>query len=165
MGIRQADQTTQDTKTMDIYVGNLPYSATEEELGELFSSFGPVKRATIIKDRETGRSKGFGFVVLEDESQVEAAIEAVNGSEMGGRVIKANGSEPKPRFNKPGGGGGGERKPYKGGGGGAKRRDSNDNYGGDNYGDDGPREKRRGGKPKGSQKGRRNQKGGYDDAW
>ena len=66
---------------MDIYVGNLPYSATEEELGELFSSFGPVKRVTIIKDRETGRSKGFGFVVLEDESKVEGAIEEASDEE------------------------------------------------------------------------------------
>ena len=143
---------------MDIYVGNLPYSATEEELSDLFAAYGPVKRVTIIKDRETGRSKGFGFVVLQDEAQVQGAIEAINGAEFGGRVLKANGSEPKPRF-KPGGGGGGERKPYNkgGGGGGGGRRDFGDNnYGGGGsggYGDDGPRDKRRGGgKSKGSQK-------------
>ena len=152
---------------MDIYVGNLPYSATEEELGELFSSFGAVKRTTIIKDRETGRSKGFGFVVLEDESQVQGAIEAINGSEMGGRVLKANASEPKPRF-KPGGGGGqggDDRKPYKGGGGGG-RRDSQDNYGGGGggYGED-RKPYKGGGRSKGSQKGKRKQKGGYDEGW
>ena len=144
---------------MDIYVGNLPYTATEEELGELFSSFGAVKKATIIKDRETGRSKGFGFVTLADESQVEGAIEAINGSEMSGRVLKANGSEPKPRF-KPGGGGpggGGDRggNRFKGGGGGG---------GGGGYGED-RKPYKGGGKSKGSQKGKRRQKGGYDEGW
>ncbi len=159
--------------TMDIYVGNLPYTATEEELAELFSSFGPVKRTTIIKDRETGRSKGFGFVVLEDESKVEGAIEAINGTEMGGRILKANGSEPKPRF-KPGGGGpggGGDRKPYDKGGGSGGRRDFNDNNygggsggggGGGGYGED-RKPYKGGGRSKGSQKGKRKQKGGYDE--
>ena len=150
---------------MDIYVGNLPYSATEEELGGLFSSYGPVKRTTIIKDRETGRSKGFGFVVLADESQVQAAIEAINGSEMSGRVLKANASEPKPRF-KPGGNSvGGERNSYSGGGGQPRRGSSNNFSGGGQYGNDGPRGKYGGGKSKGSQKGKRRQKGGYDDGW
>jgi len=139
--------------TMDIYVGNLPYTATEEELGELFASFGPVKRVTIIKDRETGRSKGFGFVSLADESQVHGAIEAINGAEFGGRVLKANSSEPKPK-REPGsapqqGGGGG--KPYKGGGGkpsykgGGPPRERRDDYSDDGFRGD----KRGGGKSKG----------------
>ena len=150
---------------MDIYVGNLPYTATEEELGELFTSFGPVKRVTIIKDRETGRSKGFGFVVLEDESKVESAIEAINGAEMAGRILKANGSEPKPRF-KPGGGGpgggGGDSKPYNRGGGGDRRESYGGGGGG--YGED-RKPYKGGGKSKGSQKGKRRQKGGYDEGW
>ncbi|MDX1679615.1 MAG: hypothetical protein R3242_02690 [Akkermansiaceae bacterium] len=161
---------------MDIYVGNLPYSTTEEELGDLFAAFGPVKRTTIIKDRETGRSKGFGFVVLEDESQVEGAIEAINGSELGGRVLKANASEPKPRFQEGGGGGGNRSSAYKGG-------DKTDGYKGkgghkgkgkpkgkehhkDDYGDDDFRPQR-GGKPKGKhrEKRRRNYEDGDDDGW
>ena len=151
---------------MDIYVGNLPYTATEEELGELFTSFGPVKRVTIIKDRETGRSKGFGFVVLEDESKVEGAIEAINGAEMGGRALKANGSEPKPRFKPGGGAPGGDRKPYnKGGGGGGGDRRESYGGGGGNYGEDRKPYKGGGGKSKGSQKGKRRQKGGYDEGW
>lgn len=144
---------------MDIYVGNLPYSTTEAELGELFAAYGAVKRITIIMDRETGRSKGFGFVSLADESQVHAAIEAINGSDFGGRVLKANASEPKPRFNGPGEGG---ARPQGSGG----RRDDfgGERQGGGNFGDDGPREKR-GGKSKGSQRGKRRQKGGYDEGW
>lgn len=159
---------------MDIYVGNLPYSCTEEELGDLFAAFGPVKRVTIIKDRETGRSKGFGFVVLEDESQVEGAIEAINGSELGGRVLKANGSEPKPRFSGGGGGAsggkGGGGGGYKGGGGGykgghkGKGGHRSERKGGDDYGDDGSRPKRGGGKPKGEfrEKRRRNFENGEE---
>ena len=151
---------------MDIYVGNLPYSATEEQLGELFASFGGTKKATIIKDRETGRSKGFGFVTLTDESLVQSAIDAVNGSEMDGRVLKANASEPKPRF-KPGGGvpggGGGDRKPHNRGSGG-DRRESYGGVGGGGYGED-RKPFKGGGKSKGSQKGKRRQKGGYDEGW
>jgi len=160
--------------TMDIYVGNLPYTATEEQLGELFAPFGSVKRVTIIKDRETGRSKGFGFVVLSDESQVQAAIEAVNGAELGGRVLKANGSEPKPRFegggDRPAGGkppfksGGG--KPFnKGGGGGGKFRESRNDFG-----DDGYRDKRGGGgggksKGGGHRDKHRRPKSDFEDNW
>lgn len=151
---------------MDIYVGNLPYTTTEEDLGGLFESFGPVKRVTIIKDRETGRSKGFGFVSLADESQVAGAIEAINGMEVGGRVLKANGSEPKPRTGPgaaaPAGGGKpfnpGGPKPYKGGG---KPRESRPDFGGDDF-----REKRGGGKPKGGHRDKhRRPKDDFEDNW
>ena len=101
---------------MDIYVGNLPYSATEEDVSGLFAAHGPVDRVKIITDRETGRSKGFAFVTLGDQSQLNAAIEALNGYDYQGRALRVNASEPK-EF-KPGGFGGGERRGGYGGGGG-----------------------------------------------
>jgi RNA recognition motif-containing protein len=102
---------------MDIYVGNLPYSATEEDVSGLFAAHGPVERVKIITDRETGRSKGFAFVTLGDQSQLNGAIEALNGYDYQGRALRVNASEPK-EF-KPGGfGGGGERRGGYGGGGG-----------------------------------------------
>ena len=101
---------------MDIYVGNLPYSATEEEVSDLFAEFGPVERVKIITDRETGQSKGFAFVTLGDQAQLNAAIEAVNEQDFQGRALRVNASEPRePRTG--GGGGGG----YGGGGGGGNR--------------------------------------------
>ena len=104
---------------MDIYVGNLPYSATEEDVTGLFASYGPVERVKIITDRETGRSKGFAFVTLGDQSQLNAAIEALNGYDYQGRALRVNASEPKEAGS---GGFGGERRGggggYKGGGGG-----------------------------------------------
>ena len=98
---------------MDIYVGNLPYSATEEDITGLFASFGPVERVKIITDRETGRSKGFAFVTLGDQSQIEAAVEALNEYDLQGRALRVNASEPKENKGFGGGGGGG----YRGGGG------------------------------------------------
>lgn len=106
---------------MDIYVGNLPYTATEEDLNGLFAAYGPVERVKIITDRETGRSKGFAFVTLGDQSLLNAAIEALNGYDYQGRALRVNASEPKE--SKPGGFGGERRSNgggggYKGGGGG-----------------------------------------------
>ena len=108
---------------MDIYVGNLPYSATEEDVTGLFAAHGPVERVKIITDRETGRSKGFAFVTLGDQSQLNAAIEALNGYDYQGRALRVNASEPKEFKPRSFGGGGGERRGgggggYKGGGGG-----------------------------------------------
>jgi RNA recognition motif-containing protein len=80
----------------NIYVGNLPFSATEEELTQLFSAHGNVSRASIITDRVTGRSRGFGFVEMDDEAAAEAAIEAINGTDMGGRPLTVNIARPKP---------------------------------------------------------------------
>ncbi len=88
-----------------IYVGNLPYSATEESLSQLFSSHGEVSRANIIMDRETGRSRGFGFVEMSDASAAQAAIEGLNGAEMDGRTLVVN--EARPKADRPHGGGGG----------------------------------------------------------
>ena len=104
---------------MDIYVGNLPYTATEGDVSGLFSAFGPVERVKIITDRETGQSKGFAFVTLGDQSQVNAAVEALNEYDYNGRPLRVNPSEPKEA--RPGGGGGyggGGGGGYKGGGGG-----------------------------------------------
>lgn len=121
---------------MDIYVGNLPYTATEEDVTDLFAAYGPVERVKIITDRETGRSKGFAFVTLGDQSQLNASIEALNGHDYQGRSLRVNASEPKePRpggFRSGGGGYGGERS--GGGGYGGERRGGGGGYGGDRRG-------------------------------
>jgi hypothetical protein len=131
---------------MDIYVGNLPYTATEEDVTGLFAAYGPVERVKIITDRETGRSKGFAFVTLGDQSQLNASIEALNGYDYQGRALRVNASEPKESkpggFRPSGGGGGGyggDRRGggggYGGGGGGGDRRGGGGGgYGGDRRG-------------------------------
>ena len=83
---------------MNIYVGNLPYSTTREELEALFGEFGAVTAARVVMDRETGRSKGFGFVEMDDEAG-KLAIEKLNGSEIGGRKAVIN--EARPREERP----------------------------------------------------------------
>jgi RNA recognition motif-containing protein len=94
-----------------IYVGGLPYSATESDLENLFSASGTVTSATIVTDRYTGQAKGFGFVEMATDSEADAAINALNGTMMGGRTLTVN--EARPREERPRGGGG-----YSGGGGG-----------------------------------------------
>ena len=89
-----------------IYVGNLPYSATEDELRDLFAQHGDVTSVSLVNDRETGRPRGFGFVEMADED-AESAIQALDGAQMGGRTLKVN--EARPRENGGGGGGGGFR--------------------------------------------------------
>ena len=103
---------------MDIYVGNLPFTATEADLYELFAAYGPVERVKIIMDRDTGKSKGFAFVTLGDQTKVTEAVEALNNFDYNGRPLRVNPSEP--REGRPGGGGfgGGGGGGYKGGGGG-----------------------------------------------
>lgn len=86
----------------NIYVGNLPYSATEEELRNAFGAFGEVSSAKIIMDRDTGRSKGFGFIEMPSAGEAEAAIRGMDGSEMGGRNLRVN--EARPRPPRPSGG-------------------------------------------------------------
>jgi len=95
---------------MNIYVGNLSYTTTEDELFELFENIGQVDSARIITDRDTGRSKGFGFVEMADAAQAKAAIEQLNGTESGGRNLTVN--EAKPRNNDRGGFGGGNNRRY-----------------------------------------------------
>lgn len=84
---------------MNIYVGNLPYSITHEELKSVFSVYGEVAAVRLVKDRETGRAKGFGFVEMHDDAQARAAIEAMNGQEIGGRKAVVN--EARPREPRP----------------------------------------------------------------
>jgi RNA recognition motif-containing protein len=90
-----------------IYVGNLSYDATEEELRDLFGAHGQVDSSTVIKDRYTGRSRGFGFVEMGNSSEAEAAIEALNGTEHRGRRLNIN--EARSQGGPPGRGGGGGR--------------------------------------------------------
>ncbi len=101
-----------------LYVGNLPYSTSESELRDMFAEHGEVASASLVMDRETGRPRGFGFVEMTDDGQANAAIEALNGQNVGGRDLTVN--EAKPRENRGGGGGGG-RGGYGGGGGGGGR--------------------------------------------
>mgnify|MGYP000333145792 CR=1 FL=1 len=82
---------------MNIYVGNLPYQITEEQLTALFAEHGVVSQVSIIQDRETGRSKGFGFVEMDNDAEANAAIEAINGSDSGGRNLKVNEARPRPK--------------------------------------------------------------------
>lgn len=97
---------------MNIYVGNLSYNTSENNLETLFSEFGTVESVRIITDRETGRSKGFGFVDMPDDEEGNAAIEALNGREIDGRTLRVNEARPKTEN------GGGRR----GGFGGSRRR-------------------------------------------
>lgn len=94
---------------MDIYVGNLPYAATDNDLQELFANHGTVTSARVIMDRMTGRSKGFGFVEMPERAEADKAIEAINGSDFMGRPLRVNESQPRPRNDggRRGGGGGG----------------------------------------------------------
>ena len=80
---------------MNIYVGNLAYEAGDEDLCKAFESFGEVAKATVIKDRFTGRSKGFGFVEMPNETEAKAAIEGMNGKDIKGRSVKVNEARPK----------------------------------------------------------------------
>ena len=81
---------------MNIYVGNLPYSITPDEVKNVFSVYGEVAAVRLVKDRETGRAKGFGFVEMHDEAQAKAALEAMNGQEIGGRKVVVNEANPRP---------------------------------------------------------------------
>ena len=92
---------------MDIYCGNLAYATTDDGLKAAFAAYGEVTSARVVTDRMTGRSKGFGFVEMPNAEQAEAAIAALNGSEMDGRPIRVNESQPKPQDDRRGGGRGG----------------------------------------------------------
>src|SRR5437764_2833177 len=111
-----------------LYVGNLSYEVDSTALESLFTAHGTVESAQIISDRDTGRSKGFGFVEMSSDAEAQAAIAAMNGTDQGGRAITVN--EAKPKENRSGGGGGGGRGGYGGGGGGGGRRGGGGGYGG-----------------------------------
>lgn len=84
---------------MNIYVGNLPYTMTDDELREVFAEHGSVDRATVIKDKFSGQSKGFGFVEMGDNGEANRAIDATNGANIGGRQLRVN--EARPRTDRP----------------------------------------------------------------
>ena len=106
-----------------LYVGGISYNTTEDGLRDLFSSVGNVDSANIITDRETGRSKGFGFVEMASDGDAAAAIERLNGTEFEGRRLTVNEARPQaPRGNSRGGGGGGGFGGGGGGGGGGRNR-------------------------------------------
>ena len=92
-------ETRDKTDKMEIYVGNLAWSASEQDISDAFAVHGDVEKATIIVDRDSGRSKGFGFVTMNDPEQANAAIDALNGTELGGRALKVN--EARPREERP----------------------------------------------------------------
>jgi len=107
---------------MKIYVGNLSYHVTEEDLQGAFGAFGQVETATIIKDRYSGESKGFGFVEMSSKAEAQSAIEGLNGKELKGRTLNVNEARPRPdRQGGRGGYGGGRRSAGSGGRGGGRR--------------------------------------------
>ncbi|MGE0104479.1 MAG: RNA recognition motif domain-containing protein [Blastocatellales bacterium] len=106
--------------SMKLYVGNLAFQTTSEELSDLFSQVGTVESASVVEDRDTGRSRGFGFVEMATSEEGNAAIAEFNGKEVNGRSLTVN--EARPRENRGGGfgGGGGNRRGGFGGGGGGR---------------------------------------------
>lgn len=126
-----------------LYVGNLPYQVRDSDLEQAFSQFGQVTSAKVMMERETGRSKGFGFVEMGSDAEAQAAIEGMNGQSMGGRSVVVNEARPmenRPRSGGFGGGGGGGGYGggggrsggggYGGGGGGGRREGGGGGYGG-----------------------------------
>ncbi len=123
---------------MNIYVGNLSWSMTDDDLMNLFSEHGTVSSAKILKDKMNGRSKGFGFVEMEDNEAAKAAIAALNETEVQGRKLIVNESQPRAEGDRPkrsygGGGGGGYKKGGYGGGGNRGGYGGGGNRGGGDY--------------------------------
>ncbi len=100
----------------NIFVGNLDFNTSEEELRQLFEAHGKVDRVSILTDRDTGRSRGFGFVEMASSEDGEKAIAALNGAQVGGRTLNVNEARPKPERSGGGGGGGGRGRERSGGG-------------------------------------------------
>ena len=105
----------------NLYVGNLPFSTTEEQLRNMFGVHGGVDKVTLMTERETGRFRGFAFVEMTDASEADKAIAALNGTDLGGRTLNINEAKPKPKSERPrggshrfGGGGGRGRDDYRG---------------------------------------------------
>ena len=126
----------------NIFVGNLSFQTSQDELFAAFSNFGAVERVNIVTDRDTGQSRGFAFVEMTDRTAAEAAISALNGSELNGRAMNVNEARPKPQGgsggggggfgNRGGGGGGGGYGGGSGGGGGGRGGRGGDSSGGGN---------------------------------
>lgn len=121
---------------MNIYVGNLSFNATEEELKSAFSAFGTVSSASIIKDKFSGESRGFGFVEMPNQAEAQAAIDRLNGQDLGGRAMNVNEAKPRTEGGPRGGGrSGGGRGGFGGGRGGGGRGGFGGNRGGNRGGD------------------------------
>src|SRR5579885_3026057 len=116
---------------MNIYVGNLSWQMTDEDLRNLFEQHGTVASAKIVKDKVSGRSKGFGFVEMEDDGEAQQAITNLYDSEVMGRKIIVNESQPKQQGS--GGGGGFKKRSFGGGGGGGYKKGGYDRGGGGGY--------------------------------
>jgi RNA recognition motif-containing protein len=144
---------------MNIYVGNLSWSMTDDDLSNLFSQYGSVTSAKILKEKNTGRSKGFGFVEMEDDEAAKTAIATLNESEVQGRKLIVNESQPRPEgggggYKKSGGGGyGGGGRSGGGGYGGGGGRSSGGGYGGGSGGGGGYKKSGGGGYGGGSRSG------------
>ena len=111
--------------SMKLYVGNLSFNTSNQDLNDLFGEIGAVESTNIIEDRETGRSRGFAFVEMASDDEAKKAIEQFHGKDLDGRALTVN--EARPREERPagggGGGGGGGRREFRGGGGGGRDRD------------------------------------------
>lgn len=145
-----------------LYVGNLPYTTTDQDLQKLFSQAGTVTSATVMTDRDSGRSKGFGFVEMSSAEEAQKAINLLNGKDFQARPLTVNIARPKEDRKFGGGGGGGSRGGYGGGGGGGR---GGYGGGGGGYGD-----RRGGGRDGGDRRGGRDDRdrrgGGRDrDSW
>jgi RNA recognition motif-containing protein len=105
-----------------LYVGGLPYSVTGDRLQEIFSEHGTVESASVISDKFTGQSRGFGFVEMSSGSEAQKAIESLNGTQLDGRTLTVNEAKPMAKRDNFGGGGGGGRGNRSGGGGGGRNR-------------------------------------------
>ena len=125
---------------MNIYVGNLPFTITEDDLQEAFAAYGQVSSVSIIKDRDTGQSRGFAFVEMPNDTEAQSAIAALNGQDLKGRTLTVNEARPRTEGGPRGGGG---RRGGGGGGYGDRRPGGGGGYGGDRRG--GGSERRGGG--------------------
>ncbi len=103
----------------NIYVGNLDFNVTEDELRQAFATYGQVDNVTVLKDRDTGQPRGFGFVEMANDEEAEKAIAGLNGTQLGSRNLNVN--EARPKTDRPGGGGGFNRGGRGGGGGGNRQ--------------------------------------------
>jgi len=121
-----------------LYVGNLSYEVQDRDLQQLFAQYGTVSSAKVVMDRDTGRSKGFGFVEMGTDEEAEASISALNGHEVGGRALTVNEARPKEAGGERRSGGGGGRG-FGGGGGGGGYSGGGGSYGGSRGGDRGGR--------------------------
>jgi cold-inducible RNA-binding protein len=106
----------------NIFVGNLDFGATDDSVRSMFEAYGTVDRASVVTDRDSGRSKGFAFVEMPNDAEGERAIAALNGKELNGRALTINEARPKAEGGSRGGGGGGRDRGSSGGGGGRRQR-------------------------------------------